>query len=153
MEQFVPGLKAVTVTSEKNSNTGRLQMGVDRLNIKTIRQMPVVFGEADILRAVLTLPGVTSVGEATTGFNMRGGSAAQNLVLFTNSTIYNPTHFFGFFSSFPRNLSKELFTPSINEYTYLYLNHENQTDKRHDRLVAGRFHVSIRADILCRGAD
>ena len=117
MEQFIPGLKAVTITSEKNSNTGRLQMGVDRLNIKTIRQMPVVFGEADILRAVLTLPGVTSVGEATTGFNVRGGSADQNLVLFNNSTIYNPTHFFGFFSSFNPDVVKgvELYKSSIPE--------------------------------------
>src|SRR5450755_288212 len=117
MEQFIPGLKAVTITSEKNSNTGRLQMGVDRLNIKTIRQMPVVFGEADILRAVLTLPGVTSVGEASTGFNVRGGSADQNLVLFNNSTIYNPTHFFGFFSSFNPDVVKgvELYKSSIPE--------------------------------------
>jgi CarboxypepD_reg-like domain/TonB-dependent Receptor Plug Domain len=117
MEQFIPGLKAVTITSEKNSNTGRLQMGVDRLNIKTIRQMPVVFGEADILRAVMTLPGVTSVGEATTGFNVRGGSADQNLVLFNNSTIYNPTHFFGFFSSFNPDVVKgvELYKSSIPE--------------------------------------
>ncbi|MDP9042094.1 MAG: TonB-dependent receptor, partial [Bacteroidota bacterium] len=117
MEQFIPGLKAVTITSEKNSNTGRLQMGVERLNIKTIRQMPVVFGEADILRAVLTLPGVTSVGEATTGFNVRGGSADQNLVLFNNSTIYNPTHFFGFFSSFNPDVVKgvELYKSSIPE--------------------------------------
>jgi len=117
MEQFIPGLKAVTVTSEKNSNTGRLQMGVDRLNIKTIRQMPVVFGEADILRAVLTLPGVTSVGEASTGFNVRGGSADQNLVLFNNSTIYNPSHFFGFFSSFNPDVVKgvELYKSSVPE--------------------------------------
>ena len=117
MEQFVPGLKAVTVTSEKNSNTGRLQMGVDRLNIKTIRQMPVVLGEADILRAVLTLPGVTSVGEATAGFNVRGGSADQNLVLFNDATIYNPTHFFGFFSSFNPDVVKgvELYKSSIPE--------------------------------------
>jgi hypothetical protein len=117
MEQFIPGLKAVTITSEKNSNTGRLQMGVDRLNIKTIRQMPVVFGEVDILRAVLTLPGVTSVGEASTGFNVRGGSADQNLVLFNNSTIYNPSHFFGFFSSFNPDVVKgvELYKSSVPE--------------------------------------
>jgi len=117
MEQFIPGLKTVIVTSEKNSNTGRLQMGVDKLNIKTIRQMPVVFGEADILRAVLTLPGVTSVGEATTGFNVRGGSVDQNLVLFNASTIYNPTHFFGFFSSFNPDVVKgvELYKSSIPE--------------------------------------
>jgi len=70
-------------------------MGVDRLNIKTIKQIPVVFGEADVLRTVLTLPGVTSVGEASTGFNVRGGAADQNLVLFNNATVYNPSIYLG----------------------------------------------------------
>ncbi len=75
-------------------------MGTDRLSVKKIKEVPVVFGEADILRVVLTLPGVTSVGEASTGFNVRGGSADQNLILFDDATIYNPSHLFGFFSAF-----------------------------------------------------
>lgn len=117
MEQFVPGLKTVTVVGGKNSNTGRLSMGVERLNIKLIKQVPVVFGEADVLRVVLTLPGVTSVGEASSGFNVRGGAADQNLVLFNDATIYNSAHFFGFFSAFNPDIIKgvELYKSSIPE--------------------------------------
>ena len=117
LQEFVPSLKAVTVISEKTSNTRSLQMGVERLNIKTIKQVPVVFGEADVLRAVLTLPGVTSVGEASTGFNVRGGSADQNLILFDDATIYNPSHLFGFFSAFNPDAVKDvdLYKSSIPE--------------------------------------
>ncbi len=117
LQEFVPSLKTVTVISEKTSNIKGLQMGVERLNIKTIRQVPVVFGEADVLRAVLALPGVTSVGEASTGFNVRGGSADQNLILFNDATIYNPSHFFGFFSAFNPDVVKdvELYKSSIPE--------------------------------------
>src|SRR4029077_17153000 len=80
MEDFIPSLKAVIVVSDKVSNLKGVQMGLERISIKTIKQMPVAFGEADILRTILTLPGVVSVGEATTGFNVRGGSTDQNLV-------------------------------------------------------------------------
>ncbi len=115
--EFVPSLKAVIVSSEKLSNIKGLQMGVERLNIQTIKQIPVVFGEADVLRSVLTLPGVTSVGEGSSGFNVRGGSADQNLVLFNNATIYNPSHLFGFFSAFNPDLVKdvELYKSNIPE--------------------------------------
>jgi carboxypeptidase-like protein/TonB-dependent receptor-like protein len=117
LQEFVPSLKAVIVTAEKLSNIRGLQMGVDRLNIKLIKQIPVVFGEADVLRTVLTLPGVTSVGEASTGFNVRGGSTDENLILFNNATIYNPSHLFGFFSAFNPDLVKdvELYKSNIPE--------------------------------------
>jgi hypothetical protein len=117
LQEFIASLKVVTVISEKNSNVKGLQMGVERMNIKTIKQVPVVFGEADVLRAVLSLPGVTSVGEASTGFNVRGGSADQNLILFNDATIYNPSHFFGFFSAFNPDVIKdvELYKSSIPE--------------------------------------
>ncbi|WP_308239888.1 TonB-dependent receptor domain-containing protein [Hymenobacter sp. J193] len=77
-----------------------MQMGLEKLDIKTIRQVPTAFGEADILRVILTLPGVKSVGEGSTGLNVRGGSTDQNLILFNGTTIYNPSHLFGFFSAF-----------------------------------------------------
>ncbi|HLY70938.1 MAG TPA: TonB-dependent receptor, partial [Puia sp.] len=117
MQDFVQSLKAVIVGAEKTSNIKGLQMGVERLNIKMIKQVPVVFGEADVLRTVLTLPGVTSVGEASTGFNVRGGSADQNLILFSDATIYNPSHLFGFFSAFNPDVVKdvELYKSSIPE--------------------------------------
>lgn len=117
MEEFIPTLIAATVAAEKRSNIKALQMGVERINIRTIKQIPAVLGEADVLRAVLTLPGVTSVGEASTGFNVRGGSADQNLILFNDATIYNPSHLFGFFSAFNPDIIKgvELYKSSIPE--------------------------------------
>ncbi|HET6256978.1 MAG TPA: TonB-dependent receptor [Puia sp.] len=117
MHEAVTTLKAVIVSAEKTSNTKSVQMGVNRLNIKTIRQVPVVFGEADVLKVVLTLPGVTSVGEASNGINVRGGSTDQNLILFDGATVYNPTHLFGFFSAFNPDVVKgiELYKSAIPE--------------------------------------
>ncbi|RYG03072.1 MAG: TonB-dependent receptor, partial [Chitinophagaceae bacterium] len=110
-------LKEVNITSDKVSNTKSLEMGVNRLDIKAIKRVPSVFGEADVLRVVLTLPGVQSVGEASTGFNVRGGSADQNLILLNDATIYNPSHFFGFFSAFNPEIVKdvELYKSTIPE--------------------------------------
>ncbi|HXB07387.1 MAG TPA: carboxypeptidase-like regulatory domain-containing protein, partial [Puia sp.] len=117
MEEFIPSLTAATVVAEKQSNIKALQMGVARINIRSIKQMPAVLGESDVLRAVITLPGVTTVGEASTGFNVRGGSADQNLILFNDATIYNPSHLFGFFSAFNSDVIKgvELYKSSIPE--------------------------------------
>lgn len=101
-------LKEVRITANRASNVKSLEMGVNRIDIKAIKQIPAVFGEPDILRAVLTLPGVQSVGEASTGFNVRGGSADQNLILLNDATIYNPSHFFGFFSAFNPDIVKDV---------------------------------------------
>jgi len=98
-EDIVP-LKEVVVQAEKDKNVASTQMGVERLDIKTMRQVPTAFGETDILRVVLTLPGVKSVGEGSTGLNVRGGATDQNLILFNDATVYNPSHLFGFFSAF-----------------------------------------------------
>jgi hypothetical protein len=117
LEDYVASLKAVTVTSDRRSNIRSTQMGVEKLNVRTIKQVPTVLGEADILRVVLTLPGVTSVGEASTGFNVRGGAADQNLILLNDATIYNPSHLFGFFSAFNTDVVKgvELYKSAIPE--------------------------------------
>ena len=117
MYDQVQSLKTVIVVSEKNSQVKSVMMGVDKLNIKTIKQVATVFGETDILKVVLTLPGVTSVGEAANGFNVRGGSTDQNLILFSDATIYNPSHVFGFFSAFNPDVVKEveLYKSSIPE--------------------------------------
>ena len=115
MQTQIISLKRVIVSTEKASNIRSLQMGVQKIDIKTIKQVPVVFGEADVLRVVLTLPGVKSVGEASTGLNVRGGSTDQNLILFNDATIYNPSHFFGLFSAFNPEVVKdvELYKSSI----------------------------------------
>ena len=108
LESTVLALKGVTISAQKISNVKGTQMGVQKIDIKSIKQVPVVFGEADILRVVTTLPGVKTVGEASTGFNVRGGSVDQNLILFNDAPIYNPTHFFGMFSSFNPEVVKDV---------------------------------------------
>ena len=100
VEEDVVTLKEVIVEAEKDKNVAGMQMGLEKLDIKTMRQVPTVFGETDILRVILTLPGVKSVGESSTGLNVRGGATDQNLILFNDATIYNPSHLFGFFSAF-----------------------------------------------------
>jgi hypothetical protein len=75
-------------------------MGFEKLDIKTMKSVSAIMGEVDILRVILTLPGVQTVGEASTGLNVRGGSADQNLILYNNAVVYNPTHLFGFFTAF-----------------------------------------------------
>jgi hypothetical protein len=108
-------LKKVIVSAEKLNNIKGTTMGVQKIDIKTIKQVPVVFGEADVLRVVSMLPGVQTVGESSTGLNVRGGSTDQNLVLFNDATIYNSAHFFGFFSAFNPEVVKdvELFKSSM----------------------------------------
>ena len=117
MQEQVTSLKEVKISAEKVANVRSVEMGVNKLDIKSIKQIPTAFGEADVLRVVLTLPGVQSVGEATTGFNVRGGSADQNLILLNDATIYNPSHFFGFFSAFNPDIVKniELYKSTIPE--------------------------------------
>ena len=117
MQEQVYSLKEVKISADKVANVRSNEMGVNHLDIKSIKQIPAIFGEADILRAVLTLPGVQSVGESTTGFNVRGGAADQNLILLNDATIYNPSHFFGFFSAFDPDMVKdvELYKSSIPE--------------------------------------
>jgi hypothetical protein len=100
VEEDITPLKEVVIEAEKDKNVTGMQMGLEKLDIKTMRQVPTAFGETDILRVVLTLPGVKSVGEGSTGLNVRGGATDQNLILFNGTTIYNPSHLFGFFSAF-----------------------------------------------------
>lgn len=115
LESLVMVLRNVTITAQKLSNIRSPQMGLQKIDISAIKQIPVVFGEPDILRAVTALPGVKTVGEASTGLNVRGGSPDQNLILFNDVTIYNPSHFFGMFSALNPEIVKdvELFKSSI----------------------------------------
>lgn len=85
---------------KKDENVKGVQMGIDRLEIETINKLPVLLGEKDILKTIQLLPGVQAAGEGNTGFYVRGGSNDQNLILLDNATVYNPSHLFGFFSTF-----------------------------------------------------
>jgi outer membrane receptor protein involved in Fe transport len=102
-------LKEVVVTSEKTkANIRKPEMSVNKLSISTIKQMPVVMGEVDVIKSILFLPGVTNAGEGQSGFNVRGGGADQNLILLDEATIFNSSHVFGFFSVFNPDAIKDL---------------------------------------------
>jgi hypothetical protein len=100
--------EVIVTDSKKRSEIKKPEMSVNKLSISTIKQMPVILGEVDILKSILTLPGVTNAGEGQSGFNVRGGSADQNLVLLDEATIYNSSHLFGFFSVFNADAIKDL---------------------------------------------
>ena len=89
-------------------NIKKPQMSVNSLSINTIKQMPVVLGEVDIIKSITLLPGVTNAGDGSSGFNVRGGSADQNLILLDEATIFNSSHLFGFFSVFNPDAIKDI---------------------------------------------
>ncbi len=102
-------LQEVLITGRKNKiNTRSSEMSVNKLSIVTIKKMPVIFGEVDIIKSILLLPGVTNAGEGASGFNVRGGGADQNLILLDEATIFNSSHLFGFFSVFNPDAIKDL---------------------------------------------
>jgi len=95
-------------TDAERVNIKTAQMSVNTLNSNTIKQIPVVFGEADLVKAITLLPGISSGGEGTAGFNVRGGSNDQNLILLDEATLFNSSHLFGFFSVFNPDAIKNL---------------------------------------------
>ena len=115
MTDKVTMLKEAVVSAESMAQHRNTEMGVEKVSVKTMNKIPSAFGEGDVIKAVLTLPGIKSVGEASGGFNVRGGGADQNLVLFNGNTIYNPTHMFGIFSAFNPDIvsNVELYKSSI----------------------------------------
>lgn len=108
MQERVTSLKEVSITAGRDANIAGTQMGQIKLNIKTMKQVPTAFGETDLLRTVLTLPGVKAVSESSVGLNVRGGSTDQNLILYNDAVIYNPSHLFGFFSAFNPDVVKDV---------------------------------------------
>jgi hypothetical protein len=102
-------LQEVIITSEKTTaNIRKPEMSVNKLSISTIKKMPVVLGEVDVIKSILFLPGVTNAGEGQSGFNVRGGGADQNLILLDEAVIFNSSHVFGFFSVFNPDAIKDL---------------------------------------------
>ena len=102
-------LREVVVTGEAaNRNVSTTQMSISKLSIRTIRKIPPLLGEVDVVRSILLLPGVSTVGEGATGFNVRGGGIDQNLVLMDNAPIYNSSHLFGLFSVFNPDIVKDV---------------------------------------------
>ncbi|NHM06192.1 TonB-dependent receptor [Flavobacterium sp. CYK-4] len=102
-------LQEVVITdNRKATNIRKAEMSVNKLSIASIKKMPVVMGEVDVLKSILLLPGVTNAGEGASGFNVRGGAADQNLILLDEANIFNSSHVFGFFSVFNPDAIKDL---------------------------------------------
>ena len=110
--EFVPEgiqIEEIVVKGEaENANVSETEMSTDKLDIGTIQKMPTLLGEVEILRSIQLLPGVSSVGEGASGFNVRGGSIDQNLVLLDEAPVYNSSHLFGFFSVFNPDAVKDV---------------------------------------------
>ncbi len=108
--EFSTELEEVIVTADEPERAilRKPEMSVAKMNIATVKQMPVVLGEVDILKSLQMLPGVTNNGEGTGGFHVRGGAGDQNLVLLDEAIIYNTSHMFGFFSVFNADVIKDV---------------------------------------------
>jgi hypothetical protein len=107
MEEKLYRLREIIIEGKRSDNITGSQTGVNSINIKSIKEIPAVFGEVDIIKVATMLPGVQSVGEGTSGFNVRGGSVDQNLILIDDAPIYNTSHLFGFFSVFNPDVIRE----------------------------------------------
>lgn len=92
--------EVLIVAGSNKEKVNSTQMGVEELSGKEIKEVPVVFGEADVLKVLQLKPGVKNGGEGTAGLFVRGGSADQNLFILDEAAVYNPTHLFGIFSTF-----------------------------------------------------
>lgn len=100
--------EVVITSNETRVNIRKPEMSVNKLSINTIKKMPAIMGEVDVLKSLLQLPGVTNAQEGASGFNVRGGSVDGNLVLLDEAVVYNTSHLFGFFSVFNSDVIKDL---------------------------------------------
>lgn len=108
LENVAKQLQEAVVTAGRNNNVTKPMMGVQKLSINEIKDLPVLFGEKDILKTLQLLPGVQSAGDGNSGFFVRGGNTDQNLILLDEATVYNPSHLLGFFSTFNSDAIKDV---------------------------------------------
>jgi hypothetical protein len=107
--RMVDSLQEVVVNASKtNGNVSNPIMGVQKISIRDIKTIPVIFGAQDLLKTIQLLPGVQSGGDGSSGFYVRGGGADQNLILLDGATVYNPFHLLGFFSAFNSDAIKDV---------------------------------------------
>ncbi len=107
LERRLVALNEVVVTSDKYHNVRSTNMGLERLTIRDVKEIPQVLGESDLLKVALLLPGVQNTGEASSGFNVRGSPSDQTQFFINNVPVYNTSHLFGFFSAFNPDAVKE----------------------------------------------
>lgn len=132
MEKDLIELEEITVTDDRHSNVKGMFMGYERISVKSMKSIPVVMGEKDVLKVVQLLPGVQNAGEGSAGFNVRGGAADQNMFYINNISIYNTSHLFGFFTSF---------SPDIVSDFSLY---KNNVPAKYGGRIASIFNITTR---------
>jgi len=98
-EESLTQLQEVVINSNKDDNIKQVIAGITTIDVKEIKTIPLVLGERDVLKVATTMPGIKTAGEGALGYNVRGGKTDQNLILFDNAVMYNPSHFFGIFSA------------------------------------------------------
>lgn len=108
MKNVLIPLKETVVSANRNLILQRYEAGFEKMNMTTFRLLPTSLGESDIIKSLLMMPGVSSIGEGSAGFNVRGGSSDQNLILLYGAPVYNSSHFFGFFSAVNSDIIKEV---------------------------------------------
>lgn len=109
LPELLQQLEEVTISSQRNNvNITKLETGSTRLPIQTIRKIPSLLGEVDVIKAIQLLPGVQVTSEGSSGFSVRGGGRDQNLILLDESTVYNASHLMGFFSVFNNDAIKDV---------------------------------------------
>lgn len=107
-EDIAELIEVVVISEAADKNVSNNEMSTNKLSMKTIAKLPALLGEVDVIRSIQLLPGVTTVGEGASGFNVRGGGVDQNLVLLDEAPVYNSSHLFGFFSVFNPDAVKDV---------------------------------------------
>ncbi|GHU96324.1 collagen-binding protein [Bacteroidia bacterium] len=108
LQNSTQDIEAVVVNAASRANIERVEMSVTKLSSITIKRIPALMGEVDVIKALYLLPGVMPAAEGTSAFNVRGGSPDQNLILLDGSTVYNASHLMGFFSVFNNDVLKDV---------------------------------------------
>ncbi|MFK8276231.1 carboxypeptidase-like regulatory domain-containing protein [Capnocytophaga cynodegmi] len=98
----------ITANASQKVDIRKPEMSTISVPIATIKKLPVLIGEVDIVKSLMQLPGVSNAGEASSGFNVRGGAADQNLVLLDEAVIFNSSHLFGFLSVFNADAVRDM---------------------------------------------
>lgn len=132
LENELIELEEITVIDKRRGNVDGMLMGYERITTRSMKEIPVVMGEKDILKVAQMLPGVQNVGEGSSGFNVRGGSPDQNMFYINNISIYNTSHLFGFFTAF---------SPDIISDFSLY---KNNVPAKYGGRIASIFEINTR---------
>lgn len=132
LENELIELQEVTLVNQRQSNVKGMLMGFDRISSESVREIPAVLGEKDVLKVAQMLPGVQNAGEGSSGFNVRGGSADQNMFYINKISIYNTSHLFGFFTAF---------SPDIISDFSLY---KNNVPAKYGGRIASIFEITTR---------